>query len=85
MRTRDILHRPRGIILNESTKIRWFLRRSGGGGGSLLLEDKSLKTSQVRSSGSSPLRVDGSRDGQARGWTGCPVAAQGLYSLSYQA
>ncbi len=44
-------------------------------------EAKSLKTTQVRSLGSSPLRLDGSNDGQAGGWTGCPVAAQGLYSL----
>jgi hypothetical protein len=27
------------------------------------------------------IRLDSSRDGQAGGWTGCLVAAQGLYSL----
>jgi hypothetical protein len=43
MRSRDILHRPRGNILIESTKIKWFARRSSGGGWSLLLEAKSLK------------------------------------------
>jgi hypothetical protein len=47
----------------------------------LLLEAKSLKTVHVRSSGSSPLRLDVPHDGQAKGWTGFPVAAQGLYSL----
>jgi hypothetical protein len=81
MHSSDILHRPRGIILIESTKIIWFSRRSGGGGWSLLSEAKSLKTTQVRRSGSSTLRFDGSCDGQAWGWTGYPEAAQGLYSL----
>jgi hypothetical protein len=50
----------------------------------LLLEAKSIKTTQRGSSGLSPLRLDGSRDGQAGGWTGYPVAAQGLYSLKLQ-
>jgi hypothetical protein len=76
-----VLHRPRGIILIESTKIRWFSRQSGGGGLFLLLKAKNLKTTQVRSSGSSLLRLDGSCGGQAGGWVGYPVAAQGLYSL----
>jgi hypothetical protein len=40
-----------------------FSRQSDGRGWSLLLEAKSLKTTQVRSSGSSPLRLDGSCDG----------------------
>ncbi len=70
-----------GIILIESTKIRWFTRQSGGGGWSFLSEVKSLRTTQVRSSGWSTLRLDGSCYGQAGGWTGCSVAAQGLYSL----
>jgi hypothetical protein len=65
---RDILHRPRGIILIKSTKIRWFMRRSGGGGLALLSEAKSLKTTQVRSSGSSLLRLDGSHNGHE--WAG---------------
>ncbi len=43
MLSRDILHRPKGIILIESTKIRWFLRLLGGGGYLLLLQAKSLK------------------------------------------
>jgi hypothetical protein len=34
-----------------------------------------------RSSGLNPLRLDGSREGQAGGWTGYPVAARRLYSL----
>ncbi len=73
--------RPGGIILIESTKIRWFSRWSGGGGWSLLSEAKSLKTTQKSSSGSSSLRLDGSRDGQAGGLTGYLAAAQGLYIL----
>jgi hypothetical protein len=56
VRSREILHKRRRIILIESTKIRWFSRWSGGGGWSFLLEAKNLKTTQVRSSGSSPLR-----------------------------
>jgi hypothetical protein len=32
MRSRDILHQERGIILAESTQIRWFLKQSGRGG-----------------------------------------------------
>ncbi len=68
----------------EATKIRWFSRQSGRGGGgwSLLYEAKSLKTTQMRSSGSSPLRLDGSCDGQGGDGAGYLVAAQGLYSLS---
>jgi hypothetical protein len=81
--------RPGGIILTESTKIRWFLRWWGWGGWSLLSEAKSLKTTQVRSLGSSLLRLDGSHDGLAWGRTSYPAAAQGLYSLkakgNYQA
>jgi hypothetical protein len=65
MHSMDILHRPTGIILIESTKFRWFSRQSGGGGWYLLLEAKSLKTIQLKSSGSSPLRLDGSPDGRA--------------------
>jgi hypothetical protein len=65
MRSSDILHRPRGIILIESTKIIWFSRRSGGEGWSLLSEAKSLKTTQVRRPVLSTLRFDGSCDGQA--------------------
>jgi hypothetical protein len=44
MCSRDILYRPRRIILIESTKIRWFSKWSIGGGWNLLLEAKSLKT-----------------------------------------
>jgi hypothetical protein len=47
----------------------------------LLLEAESLKTIQRGLLGSSPLRLHGSRDGQAGGWTGYLVAAQRLYSL----
>ncbi len=47
----------------------------------MLSEANSLKTTQRGPSGSSPFRSDGSGDGQALGWTGFPVAAQGLYSL----
>jgi hypothetical protein len=47
----------------------------------LLSEAKSLKTIQRGSSGSSLLRLDGSRDGQAGGWTSYPASAEGLYSL----
>jgi hypothetical protein len=32
MRSWDILHQAKGIILVESAQIRWFLRRSGRGG-----------------------------------------------------
>ncbi len=46
----------------------------------MLSEAKSLKTMQ-RSSGSSPLRLGGYRDGQMGGSTGYPAASQGLYSL----
>ncbi len=67
MLSRDILHRTGGIILIESTEIIWFSRQSGWGSWSLLSEAKSLKTTQVRSSGSSPLKLDGSPDGQAVG------------------
>jgi hypothetical protein len=81
MHSSDTPHRPKGIILIKSIKIRWILRQSGSGGWSLLLGAKSPKTIQVRSSGLSPLRFDGSHDGQAGGWTGYLVAAQGLYSL----
>ncbi len=82
MYARDILHRPRGIILVNSTKVdRWFFGQSGGEGWSLLSEAQSLKTTQMRSSDSSPLRLDGSCNGQARGWTCCLAAAQRLYSL----
>ncbi len=70
-----------GVILVESTKIRWFLRQAGWGGWSLCSEAKSLKTTQLRLSGSGPLSLDGSHDSQAWGWTGCPAVAQGLYSL----
>jgi hypothetical protein len=38
-------------------------------------------TTQVLSSGTSPLRLDDSCDGQAGGQTGCPVTTQGLCSL----
>jgi hypothetical protein len=60
MRSWDILHRPRGIILSESTKIGCFLRQSVGVVWSLLSEAKRLKATQVRPSGSCPLRLDGS-------------------------
>jgi hypothetical protein len=57
MCSKDILHRTRGIILIEFTKIRWFSRWSDGGGWSLLSEAKSLKTAQVRSSDSSDTKI----------------------------
>jgi hypothetical protein len=57
------------------------MRQSGGGGWSLLSEAKSLKTTQRGPSSLSPLRLDGSHDGQAWGWPSCPVAAQGLKYL----
>jgi hypothetical protein len=68
-------------MLIKSSMIRLFTRRSGGVGWSLLSEAKSLKTTQVKSSGSSPLRFDGSRDGRARSWNGYLAATLGLYSL----
>jgi hypothetical protein len=79
-RSRDTLHRPRGTTLIGSTRIRWFSRLSGWGGCSLLSEAKSPKTTQRGPSGSSPLRLDSSRNGQGWGWTSFPCA-QGLYSL----
>ncbi len=48
MRSRDILNKPKGIILIESTKIRWFSRRSGRGGWSFLSQAKSVKTTHMR-------------------------------------
>ncbi len=82
MCSRDILHRPWGIILIQSTKIRWYVLETIRQGRLVLLSQaKSLKTTQARSSSSNPLRLDCSCDGQAGGWTGQPVAAQGLYSL----
>jgi hypothetical protein len=68
-------------MLIKSSMIRLFTRQSGGGGWSLLSEAKSLKTTQVKSSGSSPLRLDGSRDGWAGSWNGYLAATLGLYSL----
>ncbi len=78
---RDILHRPVGITIFKSTNFLWFSRWSVGEGWSSLSEARSLKPTQRGSSGSSPLRFDGSRDGQPWGWTSYVVAAQGLYSL----
>ncbi len=52
--SRDTLHRPQGITLIESSKIRWFSRWSDGAGWSLLSEAKRPKTtvlSQVKSRG----------------------------------
>jgi hypothetical protein len=46
--SRDILHQSKGITFVESTKIRWFSRRSGWGGWSLLSKAK----------GSKPLKED---------------------------
>ncbi len=63
--SRGTLHKAKRITLIESTKIRWFSRQLGGGGWSLLLEAKSIKTTQRGLSGSNPLRLDGSRDGSA--------------------
>jgi hypothetical protein len=62
--------KPRGSVLIKSTKIRWFSGQSDGRldlvrGGQ---RHSKYKLAQGRSSGSSPLRLDGSRDGQA-GWT----------------
>jgi hypothetical protein len=48
MHSRDILHRPRGIILIESTMIRWFSRQIGGRGWSLLLEVIGLESTKIR-------------------------------------
>jgi hypothetical protein len=47
----------------------------------LISEAKSLKTTQVRSLDSSPLRLDGCHDGQEEGWTSYLVAIQRLHSL----
>jgi hypothetical protein len=58
MCSKDILRKPKGIILIEFTKIRWFSRQSGGGGWFLLSKAESLKTTQVRSSDLSPLGLD---------------------------
>jgi hypothetical protein len=51
------------------------------GGWSLLLEAKSLKTTQRGLSVSSSLRLHGSCDVQTGGWSSYPEATQWLYSL----
>jgi hypothetical protein len=63
-RSRDTLHRPRGITLIRSTRIRWFSRLSGGGRLLLVIGGQESQDYSKRAIRFEPLRLDGSRNGQ---------------------
>ncbi len=65
-----VLQKPRGTLQIESTQIRQFSLQSGGRLDLVRGGPKALKTklAQGGPSSLSPLRSDGSHDGQTGGW-----------------